>query len=167
MKVLYDYPEIKVEIEMIENDILYYEQLLQQEDLSELEYCRQKEYRGIRYIDVIFSEVEKQVIKRETAHKMNHHIIRQLKAKAETRLLERQNQVKNIDNALKVLSFEDKYIIECKYFNKLRYSDIIVNYRERFKYYLSEATIKRRLKKAVNKISKKINRVLFMYEGRI
>ena len=167
MKVLYDYPEIKVEIEMIENDIEYYKKLLQQDDLSELEYYEQKSYKGIRYINNIFSEVEKEVIKRETAHKLNYHIIRQLNAKAETRLIERQNQVKNIDNALKCLSFEDKFIIECKYFNKLRYSDIIVNYRERFKYYLSETTIKRRLKKAVNKISKKINRVLFMYEGRI
>jgi len=161
MKILYHYQDIKAEIKNIIDSIKYYEQLLKQEDLSELDYYKNTKYMGIRYISTIFSIVEKEVCKKETAHRLNHDTIRELKAKEETKLLEKQNQLDNIDNALAILSSEDIYIIKCKFFHRMKYKDITLNFNTRFKYYLTEQTIKKRVKNSIRKMTTIINPVYF------
>jgi len=157
VKILYNYISIKTEISIIESNIEYYEKLLRQEDLSELEYYKHATFFGVRDVSIIYSEVEKQVLKRETAHKMNHQIIRELLARAKTKLLERRNQVDNIDKAINALTFENKYIVKCKYFYKMTYKDIAENYSRKFKIYLTEQTLAKRVKDSVKKIKYRIN----------
>jgi uncharacterized protein YuzB (UPF0349 family) len=161
MEILYHYQDIKAEIKNIQDNIKYYEKLLKQEDLSELDYYKNLQYMGIKYISTIFSIVEKEVCKKETAHKLNHNIIRELKAKEETKILERQNQIDNIDNALAILSSEDIYIIKCKFFHMMKYKDITINFNTRFRYYLTEQTIKKRVKNSIKKMTTIINPVYF------
>ncbi|MDD5589397.1 MAG: hypothetical protein PHP92_05055 [Candidatus Nanoarchaeia archaeon] len=161
MKILYHYQDIKAEIKNIIDNIRYFEKLLQQEDLSELDYYKNIKYIGKKYISTIFSVVEIEVCKKETAHKLNHEIIRELKAKEETKLLERQNQLDNIENALSILSSEDIYIIKCKFFHRMKYKDITLNFNTRFKYYLTEQTIKKRVRNSIKKMTTIINPVYF------
>jgi hypothetical protein len=161
VNILYLYQDIKCDIKNIIDTIAYYEKLLQQEDLSELDYYKNIQYMGIKYISTIFSIVEKTVCKKETAHRLNHDTIRELKAKEETKLLEKQNQLDNIDNALAILSSEDIYIIKCKFFHRMKYKDITLNFNKRFKYYLTEQTIKKRVKNSIKKMTTIINPVYF------
>jgi hypothetical protein len=161
MKELYLYQEIKSEIKVIKSNIEYYNNLLQQEDLSELEYYKNFKYMGVKYISTIFSIVEKEVVRKETAHKLNHSVVRELKAKEETRLLQKQNIITNIDNALEYLHEEDIYIIKCKFFHRMKYKDITLNFNTRFKYYLTEQTIKKRVKNSIKKMTTIINPVYF------
>ena len=161
MKILYHYQDIKAEIKNIQDSINYYEKLLHQEDLSELDYYKNTKYMGIKFISTIFSIVEKEVCKKETAHRLNHNIVRELLAKEETKLLEKQNQIDNIDNALAVLSSEDIYIIKCKFFHRMKYKDITINFNTRFRYYLTEQTIKKRVNNSIKKMTTIINPVYF------
>jgi hypothetical protein len=161
MKILYSYVDIKADIKNIQDNIAYYEQLLRQSDLSELDYYKKINYMGIKYISTIFSIVEKEVTRKETAHNLNSQIIRELKAKAETKLLEKQNQIDNIDNALAVLSTEDIYIIKCKFFHRMKYKDITINYNAHFRYAITEQTIKLRVKNSIKKMTTIINPVYF------
>jgi hypothetical protein len=148
---------IKTEISIIESNIEYYEKLLKQEDLSELEYYKHATFFGVKDVSIVYSEVEKQVLKRETAHKINHQIVRELLARAKTKLLERRNQIDNIDKAINALTFENRYIIKCKYFHKMTYKNIAENYSRKFKIYLTEQTIAKRVKDSVKKIKYRIN----------
>lgn len=157
MKILENYLAIKSEIEIIESNIAYYEKLLQQEDLSELEYYKHAHFFGIRDVSIVYSEVENQVLKRETAHKLNYKIVRELLARAKTKLLERRNQIDNIDKAINALTFENRYIVKCKYFYSMTYKDIAENYSKKFRVYLTEQTLAKRVKDSVNKIKYRIN----------
>jgi hypothetical protein len=157
VKILENYLAIKSEIEIIESNIAYYEKLLQQEDLSELEYYRHAHFFGIRDVSIVYSEVENQVLKRETAHKLNYQIIRELLAKAKTKLLERRNQIDNVDKAINSLKIQDRFIIRCKYFYSMTYKDIAENYSRKFKYHLTEQTLAKRVKCSVERIKYRIN----------
>lgn len=163
MKILYMYTDIKADIKNIKDSIKYYEQLLQQSDLSELDYFKKIEFIGIKYISTIFSIVEKEVTRKETAHKLNAQIIRELKAKAETELLQKQNQIDNIDNAIECLSKEDIYIIKCKYLHRMTYKCITINYNTQFRYALTEQSIKLRAKNSIKKMKNIINPVYFSH----
>jgi len=161
VNILYLYQDIKAEIRNIQDNIKYYEKLIEQVDLSELDYYKSISYLGIKYISTIFSIVEKEVTRKETAHNLNLQIVRELKAKEETKLLERQNQINNIDNALLLLSTEDLYIIKCKFFHRMKYKDITTNFNAHFRYYLTEQTIKLRVKNSIKKMKTIINPVYF------
>jgi hypothetical protein len=161
VKELYLYQDIKAEICVIKNNIEYYAMLLQQEDLSELEYCKKIQYLGIKYISTIFSVVEKEVTRKETAHNLNHKIVKELLEKEKTKLLFKQNQIDNIDSALNALNAEDRYIIKCKFFHRMKYKDIETNYKAHFRYCLTEQTIKKRVKNAIRKMTTIINAVYF------
>lgn len=161
-KILHSYKDIKNDIKIIIDEIKYYDELLQNSDLSELEYYKPSEYIGIKYIYMVYSEVEKSVLHREKVHNLNYEIIKQLKSKSKTKLLEYQNKIINIDNSINSLSYENKYLIEKKFLENFTYIQIAEMYSKKFKYYLSEQTIKKRVKKSLKIIDTKINKILFL-----
>ena len=61
-KILHSYKEIKNDIKRFEDDIKYYNDLLSNDDLSELEYYKPCNYNGVRYVYMVYSEVEKKVL---------------------------------------------------------------------------------------------------------
>lgn len=155
MQYLYYYQELKTDINILKNDILFYEKLLSLEDISHLDYFSRLPNLGIKYISPIFSVVEKEVLTRETAHILNHKIVKEMLNNAKANLLQKENKIAKIDNIINSLSKENQYIAKCKIL-RMKYKDICVNFRERFRYQLEEQTIKLRVKNIENLISCKV-----------
>jgi hypothetical protein len=161
-KILSSYNNIKAEIKRLEDEQKYYKELLSYDDLSELEYYKPSTYTGIKYVYMVYSEVEHKILEKEKVHKLNYQTIKQLLNKTITLLLENKNKIININNAINFLSNQNKFIIIKKFFEKLKYKEIVKEYTKKFNYFLSEQTIKLRVRKSLALIETKINKILFL-----
>jgi hypothetical protein len=149
--------EIKIEIKNLRDDIEYFNQLLMLDDLSNYEYYKDLNNMDIiKYKSPIFSPVEKELMKKESIHKLNKNIIKCMIEDSKFKLLAKERQLKIIYNSIEILSKEDKFIIECRFFEKMKYIDIQKNYQNKFKIYLDIQTFIRRLNKSIKEMEKTI-----------
>lgn len=157
MKLLFEYTQIKSEIKILENDLKYYSDLLKSEDLINFDFLESKEV--ISHYHLIFSPVEKEVFSTEKKIKMNHEFIKKLILEIKTKIRIRKNKINRVDMSLLLLSKEDRFLIECRFFDRMKYKDISKNFESKFRFSYTENTIKNKINKSIKKIDRMIESI--------
>lgn len=123
VEVLRNYNELQSQIEILESRISYIENLLQLDDLSELQYFEHKYYKK----PLIPRPTETRAINLSKNQTVTRNELKKDKDKIKSILFDKEYQVKEINIALKRLIDVQKYIIECKYFERMTYNQILEN----------------------------------------
>lgn len=97
------------------------------------------------------SSVEKHAVTEEEKEKMLKQFIKNERSK----IFPIQMEIKQIEKALGALTSQEKYIIECKYFEKMFWREIEINYNNNFRQqnYITESGLKKIRSEAVKKLA--------------
>jgi hypothetical protein len=164
MGILQKYNDIVREIKFIDADINFYKKLLKLQDMSHLEYYKQVKFEGEKYVNTVYSVVEKEVMTKETVHIVNKKIVEELLGQAELAIIIKNKQLDDIETALKSINKEDEYILRCKYLEygkrRMTFEDIEKNFEKEFKKHLTRQSIIKRAKKAERIIDKLVKPII-------
>lgn len=98
------------------------------------------------------SSVESEVIKNESDEMMVVENLREWIKEDISRIHPIQAEVEQVDVALNALTEQQRYIIKCKYFNKMFWKDIENEYNKTFKEYITERSLKNKNRESLEEL---------------
>lgn len=163
INLLTNYTNLKAEISLIKSRILYLENLITMDDLTDLHYMQHRNYRKPLYKNPTASAVvNKDYLTKITAEEIQSDIQKQ-----NTILADKERQKRDIDICLETLTREQIYIVKCKYWHRMSWACILTNLQHRNEFKNKRAWCINTIR-AINKVAiqNMDNLLKQMYEGK-
>lgn len=151
IKMLKSYKDNRAFIELTLERIKGYKDMLNKDDIEDhVYYATCIDYTMPRGPSLNISPVERSLLSKQLSSENIHEWIKE----EQSRIWLKQQEIQQIDLALKACSEQERYLIDRKYFDKWQWRQIEIEFNEKFrkKNQIGEEQLKKIMKKLLEKL---------------